>query len=332
MHTTASLFVLFAAAVTASSSSTTNFNNDPRTTPTYVLNDAIIATINNDPRSRSTWIAARNTAFEGVTLSEAKTLLGALDTTHHITTTSDDLVQQETAARVGKNPLNFDSRQQWPGCVGAIRNQQRCGGCWAFGAAEVLSDRFCIAGVNVTLSPQDLMSCGHVRTPPKYMLGCDGGVPEYAWKYLEETGISTDACIPFVTTMDNMTEACPHNQTCDSTKYKAKQGSTRLLNGASSAAQQYMSDPTNGGPIQAVFYVYQDFFAYKSGIYTHTNKTQRPLGKHSVKVVGYGLDNGAPYWTVANSWGVHWGMDGFFKIGQDECMITSEMVFGQPAV
>ena len=237
--------------------------------------------------------------------------------------------------RVGKPPLNFDSREQWPHCIGAIRNQENCGACWAFAAAETLSDRFCILSggkVNVTLAPQDLISCGHVRTPPKYMLGCDGGVPEYAWKYLEQTGISTDECMPFI---GNKTETCPTAAPCDAKKYKVQPGSSRLLNGATSAAQQYMSGSgagglKSGGPIQTVFYVFQDFFQYKSGIYKHTNKTQKALGKHSVKIVGYGLDDGKPYWTVANSWGAKWGMDGFFKIAFGECSIESEMTFGQP--
>ena len=300
----------------------------------FILSDEMIQSINSH---QSSWVASRNERFAGVTVVEATKLLGAL-------TVGEGGKEKRTAAQVitadtptyGKNPINFDSREQWPGCIGAIRNQQKCGGCWAFGAAETLSDRFCIASrgtINVTLSPQDLLSCGHVRTPPKYMLGCNGGVPEYAWKYLEDTGISTDECIPFTTVLDNETEACPTQQPCDAKKYKVKMGSTRLLNGASSAAQQYISDPVHGGPIQAVFYVYEDFFQYKSGIYKHTNMTQKYLGKHSIKVVGYGLDPvHGDYWTVANSWGPKWGMDGFFNIGFGECMIESEMTFGQPLI
>jgi len=30
-------------------------------------------------------------------------------------------------------PSSFDSRQQWPGCIGPILNQGECGSCWAFG-------------------------------------------------------------------------------------------------------------------------------------------------------------------------------------------------------
>lgn len=50
-------------------------------------------------------------------------------------------------------PKNFDPRQKWPSCpsLSAIRDQGHCGSCWAFGAVEVLTDRFCIAGHEVGL-------------------------------------------------------------------------------------------------------------------------------------------------------------------------------------
>ena len=53
-------------------------------------------------------------------------------------------------------PESFDARDEWPDCIQPIRSQGQCGGCWAFGAAEALSDRFCIASggkINVVLSP-----------------------------------------------------------------------------------------------------------------------------------------------------------------------------------
>jgi len=278
------------------------------------------------------WTAGRNDKFEAMTLEEAKYLLGTLSSPGESTSVHN---RSGDSYNSGSVPVNFDTRTQWPSCIHAIRDQGHCGGCWAFAASEVLSDRLCIASKgaeNLVLSPQDLMSCDI----SKYTMGCDGGVPEYAWKYLESTGISTEACVPF---LGNKTEACP--TTCNGTSstgassvktYKVVPGSSRLVIGATGvgAVQQ---DMYANGPVQTAMLVYQDFFAYKSGIYRHSPNAKF-LGKHSVKFVGYGVDEGVAYWIVANSWGPTWGDKGFFRIarGWGESGIENEMVYGQALV
>jgi C1A family cysteine protease len=73
-------------------------------------------------------------------------------------------------------PTNFDPRtEKFSKCIHPIRDQAQCGSCWAFGATEALSDRFCIAGKDVILSPQDLVSCDGNN------YGCDGGYLNLAW-------------------------------------------------------------------------------------------------------------------------------------------------------
>lgn len=83
------------------------------------------------------------------------------------------------------------------------------------------------------------------------------------------------------------------------------------------------------GPIEVSFSVYSDFETYTSGVYQHTSGSY--LGGHAVKMLGWGVENGTPYWLIANSWNPSWGDKGYFKIirGQDECGIESSAVAGK---
>lgn len=276
---------------------------------------------------QSGWTAGLNERFQGMTIQEVERMLMPLDLPLMPPTKSP---RHESTKKSRVVPKDFDSRTAWPGCVQAIRDQGSCGGCWAFAAAETLSDRFCIASkgkINVTLSPQDLISCD----VSKWTLGCNGGVPEYAWRWIEQNGIREESCLPFGGKAANTTVCSP---TCvdGSTPitHKVVEGTTTILNSAPWAAQQ---DMVSSGPVQVMFLVYEDFLHYKSGIYKYTNGTL--LGRHSVKIVAYGVsDEGVDYWTVANSWGSAWGEEGYFQIVRNvnDCQIETEMVYGTPEV
>lgn len=84
------------------------------------------------------------------------------------------------------------------------------------------------------------------------------------------------------------------------------------------------------GPVEAAFTVYNDFLTYKSGVYHHTSGSA--LGGHAIKIVGWGVEDGTPYWRVANSWNESWGDKGYFKIkrGNNECGIEGQIVAGIP--
>jgi len=62
-----------------------------------------------------------------------------------------------------------------------------------------------------------------------------------------------------------------------------------------------MEEIYNNGPVQVVFKVYEDFFMYKSGVYSKHPRAsvlnvEDPY--HSVKVLGWGTDeNNVDYWV-----------------------------------
>jgi cathepsin B len=83
------------------------------------------------------------------------------------------------------------------------------------------------------------------------------------------------------------------------------------------------------GTVSVAMTVYEDFETYTSGIYQHV--TGKNLGGHSIKMIGWGVENGTPYWLCVNSWNDSWGEKGLFKIlrGKDECGIESSVVAGE---
>jgi hypothetical protein len=63
------------------------------------------------------------------------------------------------------------------------------------------------------------------------------------------------------------------------------------------------------------------------GVYRHL--AGQYVGNYVVRILGWGFDDGVPYWLCANSWGKDWGkLGGFFKVlkGGNECGIESKVM------
>ena len=249
-------------------------------------------------------------------------------------------------------PKEFDARKQWSNCknIGEIRDQGSCGSCWAFAAVEAMSDRLCIATngkVSVEISAEDLNSCCS-----SCGRGCNGGYTMAAWSYYHTNGLvsgglygTKDTCKPYTIPscehhVQGKLPACgsivptPACKTSCQSAYTAKSyGSDKHFGerpyGVYSVPH-IQAEIQKHGPVEAAFTVYEDFVSYRSGVYQrHSTK---PLGGHAVKILGWGEENGTPYWLVANSWNEDWGDKGYFKIrrGHNECGIESQIVAGLP--
>lgn len=54
------------------------------------------------------------------------------------------------------------------------------------------------------------------------------------------------------------------------------------------------------GPVVVHLELHEDLMTYRSGIYYH--RYGNKLGLHLVKILGWGEENGVPYWLAVNSW------------------------------
>ncbi|OWM79705.1 cathepsin B-like protease 2 [Punica granatum] len=299
-----------------------------------ILQDSIVKQINEHPNAG--WKASLNPRFSNFTVGEFKHLLGVKPTPHRELRQTPVISHPKSL----KLPNNFDARTAWSQCstIGRILDQGHCGSCWAFGAVESLSDRFCIHfGTNVSLSVNDLLACCGFLCGG----GCDGGYPIYAWRYLMHHGVVTEECDPYFDDIGCSHPGCEPAYPTPKCVRKCVDGNQMWRSSKHYSLSTYRvdSDPYNimaevykYGPVEVSFSVYEDFAHYKSGVYRHI--TGDMMGGHAVKLIGWGTtDDGEDYWLVANQWNRSWGEDGYFKIrrGTNECGIEEDAVAGLPS-
>jgi len=283
-----------------------------------------------------TWRAGINKFFIGWTQKEVKRLLGWKPELERELPEGPKILKD--AASI---PTSFTASTNWPHCptIGRIYNQADCGSCWAFGGVEAASDRMCIASngqFTKTLSFAEIVECSNEAD------GCDGGSASAVWDYIQSPGIVTDTCYPYyiptcppsqqpcLNFVD--TPSCWSNSSCvDKTNWNNDIKTVSSVYGINSVSDAQTEIMTNG-PIEACFNVYADFVHYKSGVYIYDG-TSEFLGGHCIKISGWGVEGGQPYWLCNNSWTTYWGDQGYFKIqrGTDMCGIEDDMVAGMPS-
>jgi cathepsin B len=228
-------------------------------------------------------------------------------------------------------------------CIGPVVDQdgaqgQKCGSCWAVSVTETFSDRRCIAerqelgskSARLELSALDLIACDRKceHFHRQCNMGCLGGYPEIAWKYLVDDGLVSADCMPYNLTKQMLCPLPKCRPPLEPTAHKAKR-SFKIYGGSNAIRRELV----RAGPVQAVFTVFEDFLSYQSGVYRHVSGRQ--LGLHAVKVIGYSngtLTNGTAYWTAMNSWGPSFGMNGTFMIAEGECDFELNVMAGDALV
>jgi len=196
--------------------------------------------------------------------------------------------------------------------VNEVRNQGSCGSCWAFSAVGNIEGQFAIKhSKQVVFSPQQLVDCDHVDEDA----GCNGGLMESAFKYLESTkGLEVETDYKY-TARDG---TCKYSESKGIAKVKGYKFAPS--DNEDEIAEMLVATGPLAVALDATPLQYYSSGIVKKGCTTELN--------HGVLIVGYGVENGTQFWIVKNSWGGSWGERGFFRIlkGHGTCGINTYVI------
>jgi len=233
-------------------------------------------------------------------------------------------VSSNDAAYLGRHtwdgeplPDSVDWTQK--GAVTPAKDQKICGSCWAFSGVAALEGANAVATGNLlSLSEQQAMQCSNNDR------GCDGGWPDYVFKYAVNNDMCTEDSYPYLGV-----ETIPcfwQGSSC--TAAIKKEQITGYKDVAVDSYEDLMSAVAQQ-PVAVVVGGSGHWGTYTGGVFTDCDVG---VG-HAVTLVGYGTDpSGGDYWKLKNSWGTSFGIDGgYILIGRNRGVKEGECGIAQHA-
>ncbi|OHS93638.1 Cathepsin L1 [Tritrichomonas foetus] len=203
------------------------------------------------------------------------------------------------------NPETNIDQLDWrdKGIVNDIKDQGKCGSCWAFSGVQCIESAWVLAGNPLErFSEQSVVdcttSCG----------GCQGGGYYIAFVHIRsvQSGkLNPESEYPYTATDGNDCEFSLHSKVGNLKNFY----DVRYSNETDLA----ICCANYGPACCSVDASHASFQLYSSGIYDEPECSKTTLD-HGVGLVGYGVENDVKYWIVRNSWGKAWGEEGYIRM------------------
>lgn len=206
-------------------------------------------------------------------------------------------------------PENVDWREE--GAVTPVKNQGQCGSCWAFSTTGSLEGaHFRLTGKLVSLSEQQLVDC----SSKYHNNGCNGGLMDNAFEYIKANGgLDTEDSYPYTA----------HQGKCHFNKQTIGATCSGYVDVQSGDEEALKEALATVGPVSVAIDAEDKLMLYKEGIFVDDGcgNTMNDLD-HGVLAVGYGTNTTnsgkqMDYWIVKNSWGTHWGEQGYIRMARN---------------
>jgi len=209
------------------------------------------------------------------------------------------------------------------GAVTPVKNQGRCGSCWAFSTTGSVEGAYQIANGNlVSLSEEDLVQCDHNGDN-----GCNGGLMDNAFEWIHKNGIAAESAYPY-------TSGTGTTGTCSKAKEAKPVVTVSSFRDVPKQDEDALKSAVSKQPVSIAIEADKSAFQlYKGGVLDNPACGEKL--DHGVLVVGYGTDDssGKDYWKVKNSWGATWGEQGFIRMvrGKNMCGVASQASYPKGA-
>jgi len=185
--------------------------------------------------------------------------------------------------------------------VTPVKDQGQCGSCWTFGVMGAIEGMNKVTtGTEVILSEQQLVDCDKDGIND----GCNGGLTDYAYKYLTGKDLYTLDSYPYVSGQSGHGNSC---QTGSPSGVKISGYFTVPGAGSGSQGDDALAKALMTGPVTVTVAVDDKFANYHTGIMSGVS-TQCNLN-HAILATGFGPN----FWKIKNSWGASWGAEGYAK-------------------
>jgi len=199
--------------------------------------------------------------------------------------------------------------------VTPVKDQQSCGGCYAFASATVLEYWSKKMGTPKSLSVRNLLDCTSGWNQPND--GCEGGLMEYVFEYTKNHPVDLETNYPFIS--NSIKSTCPNKLWTHVTVSDYK---VLVIDENARAEQQIPYILHNFGPI-SIGIDSKNMNDYTGGVFTG-DMCSNDID-HAVTIIGYTNDA----WIIKNSWGPDWGVDGYLYLerGKNACGVAEYMVY-----
>ncbi|CAJ1328016.1 unnamed protein product [Effrenium voratum] len=288
-----------------------------------VVPKSLATTINklNSSGEESTWKASYDPSFVKVSVAKGKTKLGFEMSkeeeeqmkNHTLSMLQEDLAQfsEEELSR-DAFAQEFDVRENWPECkpITTHVRYQTCNNCWSHSTALITESRLCIEsrgqkfnGDNAWLSQSFIAAC---RLDGRdYCMGGSGllgfqtvsrwGVPTGGPDFRGNMKEGIETCYPQILPHDDDIR-CPgacspyakYPRAMDKDLFYVQYQPRALHPSGTQVPHLVQQALMQDGPILLGMRIYQDFYAYESGIYRPTKKSWNLyMGGHAARDLVY---------------------------------------------